>query len=96
MPLMFGGAAQQAMSANAKAFATSLQPVLEKNNISVLSPAIPGEAVKQYSDTMDPARVSRLEEDGLNTLKGFADKNDPDGAMAFYNSCISEYQDLGK
>jgi hypothetical protein len=61
----------------------------------VVFEAIPAEALKQYAAAMDPAKASRLEDEGEKLVATFAQSNDSDGAIAYYGRCLSTFRDLG-
>lgn len=68
---------------------------LKNDNIS-LGRFVPAAAVQQYSQSMDAAKVDRLEKEGSQRLADFMKHNDETGAVDFVKNCAATYQSLGQ
>lgn len=54
-----------------------------------------GEAARQYASTMEPAKVSRLAQEGSASAAALARNNDANGIADYLKSCVATYKDLG-
>ena len=75
-------------------FTTTYSQALQKDGFTGLE--IPNGAVQQYSQSLDPAKVNRLQQEGGEAAGLFFKNNDASGAVKYYENCISTFKDLGK
>lgn len=54
-----------------------------------------GQAAQRYASSMDPAKASRLSEEGRDAATDLIRKNDAQGIASYIKGCVDTYKDLG-
>lgn len=73
----------------------STEAALAKLGITANDTIPLGGAAQKYASAMDPARVTRLSQEGASTATGLIQKNDASGIADYLNGCVATYKDLG-
>jgi hypothetical protein len=73
----------------------STEAALEKAGITAGDTMPLGAAAQKYANAMDPAKVTRLAQEGSAAATGFIQKNDANGIADYLKGCVAAYKDLG-
>jgi hypothetical protein len=73
----------------------SAEAALTKDGISARDTLPLGSAGQTYASQMDPAKVTRLAQEGSASAMDLIHKNDADGIADYLKGCVSTYKDLG-
>lgn len=73
----------------------STEAALAKLGITANDTIPLGGAAQKYASAMDPARVTRLSQEGASIATGLIQKNDASGIADYLNGCVATYKDLG-
>jgi hypothetical protein len=73
----------------------STDAALSKDGISARDTLPLGGAAQTYASQMDPAKVTRLAQEGSASAMGLINKNDAGGIADYLKDCVATYKDLG-
>jgi hypothetical protein len=73
----------------------STEAAVEKAGITAGDTMPLGAAGQKYANAMDPAKVTRLAQEGSSVATGFIQKNDANGIADYLKGCVATYKDLG-
>ncbi len=73
----------------------STEAALAKLGITANDTIPLGGAAQKYASAMEPARVTRLSQEGASIATGLIQKNDASGIADYLNGCVATYKDLG-
>jgi hypothetical protein len=71
------------------------EAALAKDGITVSDTMAVGNAAQQYAAKMDPAKVTRLTQEGSSSAIELLRANDASGVASYMKGCVSAYKDLG-
>ncbi len=71
------------------------EAALAKDGITVNDTMAVGNAAQQYATKMDPAKVTRLSQEGASSAAELLRNNDASGIANYMKGCVSTYKDLG-
>lgn len=75
--------------------AVSTDAALSKDGISARDTLPLGGAAQTYASQMDPAKVTRLAQEGSAAAMNLINKNDAGGIADYLKGCVATYKDLG-
>jgi hypothetical protein len=71
------------------------EAALAKDGITVNDTIAVGNAAQQYAAKMDPAKVTRLSQEGATSATELLRNSDAGGLANYMKGCVSTYKDLG-
>jgi hypothetical protein len=75
---------------------SSVNDILQKDNITLQDTIAMGAAAESYGAKMDPARVSRLAQEGAAAASKLIQDNDAHAIADYLQSCESTFKYLGR
>jgi hypothetical protein len=75
---------------------SATESALTKGGISANDTLPLGGAAQTYAATMDPAKVSRLSQEGSSSASDLIRTKDANGIVDYLKSCVATYKDLGR
>jgi hypothetical protein len=74
---------------------SSVEASLRKDGITGAETFSMSAAAQKYASAMDPAKVTRLAQEGSSAAAGFVRNNDASGIADYLKGCVATYKDLG-
>jgi hypothetical protein len=74
---------------------SSVEASLTKDGITGAQTFSMGNAAQKYASTMDPAKVTRLAQEGSSAAADLVRNKDANGIADYLKGCVSTYKDLG-
>lgn len=74
----------------------AMQAALSKEGITPGDTLPLAAAAQKYASTMEPAKVTRLAQEGSASATDLLRRNDADGIADYLKSCVATYKDLGR
>jgi hypothetical protein len=71
------------------------EAALAKDGITVNDTMAVGNAAQQYAAKMDPAKVTKLSQEGASSATELLGNNDASGVANYMKGCVSTYKELG-